>query len=136
MKLYHASKHKFARIQRKQAEHPEAAAFAVPESELQNTIYLTPDIGFAIAMAAGPDGMTSLVDGKISFERAAEFDPERVVYVYEVDSDALPPELIEAIDDEQVAVDLDFIQPSAVHEFRAKDVFKYYTATDWKHPAK
>ena len=60
MKLFHASKHKFDIIERRQAQHPEADEFDVPGGELQNKIYLTPDLGFALAMAAGPDGMTSL----------------------------------------------------------------------------
>jgi len=60
MKLFHASKHKFDIIERRQAQHPEADEFDVPGGELQNKIYLTPDLGFALAMAVGPDGMTSL----------------------------------------------------------------------------
>jgi hypothetical protein len=66
MKLFHASKHKFDIIERRQAQHPEADEFDVPGGELQNKIYLTPDLGFALAMAAGPDGMTSLSDDRIS----------------------------------------------------------------------
>ena len=134
MKLYHASKHKFDVIKRQQATHADPEAFDVPASELQNKIYFTPDLGFAIAMAAGPEGMTSLVDGSISFENAEDFDAQRPVYVYEVDSETIAPELIGKVDDEQVAVDLDEITPDAVHEFVANDVFKYYSLNDWKHP--
>lgn len=134
MKLFHASKHQFAVIKRQQVEHPEAEAFAVPDSELQNKIYLTPSLGFALAMAAGPDGMTSVVDDTISFERADQFDPDRLVYVYEVDGGVIDPVLIEHIDADQVAVDLDELTPTAVHTHRAADVFDHYTQVDWQHP--
>lgn len=134
MKLYHASKHQFDVLIRKQASHPEAEAFSVPEGELQNKIYLTPSLGFAIAMAAGPDGVTSLVDGKISFENQQAFDPELAVYVYEVDSKNISPELLEEIDEEQYAVDMDELIPEHVENYIAEDVFKYYELTPWKHP--
>jgi len=100
MKLYHASQHKFEKIERRQASMVEGNT--VPERELQNKIYLTPDLGFAIAMAAGPDGMTSLVNGTVSFEYYEQFDPGRTVYVYEVDAASLPPALLEKVDDEHV----------------------------------
>ena len=134
MKLYHASKHRFDVIKRSQAKHEAAEEFGVPEAELQNKIYLTPSVGFAIAMAAGPNGMTSLRDGTISFENADEFDPERPVYVYEVESDDIGAELIEQIDDDQVAVDLDELQPTHVQEFKAKDVFEHYELVKWSRP--
>jgi|AntRauTorcE11897_2_1112592.scaffolds.fasta_scaffold09940_2 hypothetical protein len=132
MKLFHASKHKFDVLKRQQVVGPDGVE--VPASELQNKIYLTPYLGFAIAMAAGPDGMTSVVDGQISFEHYKQFDPERPVYVYEVDSDDIDPELIEQIDDEQVAVDLDELSPDVVHEYKAKNVFDYYKLIEWRHP--
>ncbi len=134
MKLYHASKYKFEKIERQQASHPEAEAFEVPESELQNKIYLTPDIGFAIAMASGPDGMTSLIDGKVSFEHYEQFDENRPVYVYKVDTGTIAPELLEKVDDEQFAVDMNEITPDEIREFVAKDVFKFYQLEKWKHP--
>jgi hypothetical protein len=134
MKLYHASKHRFDVIKRSHAQHPAAEEFDVPAGELQNKIYFTPDLGFAIAMAAGPDGMTSLVDGSISFENADQFDSQRPVYVYIVESESIAKELIEKVDDEQVAVDLDELIPEEIREFTAQDVFNYYKLTNWKHP--
>lgn len=132
MKLYHASKHKFEKIERRQAT--AAGGVEVPASELQDKIYLTPDIGFAIAMAAGPEGMTSLVDGEISFENYEQFDESRPVYVYVVDSENLPSELLEKVDDEQLALDMDKIDYDEVKEFKTGDVFKYYKLTNWVHP--
>lgn len=134
MNLYHASQHTFSTIERRQAQHTEPEAFAVPDTELQNKIYFSPDIGFAIAMAAGPDGMTSLRNGQVSFEHDEQFDGERPVYVYEIDSASIAPELIENVDADQVAIDLDEITPAVIHEFKAKDVFEYYKHTKWVHP--
>lgn len=131
MKLYHASKHKFDVIKRNQVEVPDDVQ--VPESELQNKIYLTPSLGFALAMAAGPDGMTSVVGDSISFEYADQFDPDRPVYVYEVDSDTIDPVFIEHIDADQVAVDFDELTPGAVRTHHARDVFNYYTLVEWQH---
>ncbi len=134
MKLYHASKHRFDVIKRSQAQHPAADEFGVPAGELRNKIYFSPNFGFALAMAAGPNGMTSLSDGQISFERQDEFDPERQVYIYEIDSELIPEELLEQVDDEQVAIDADEIKPEVVHEMKAEQVFEYYELTEWKHP--
>jgi len=133
MKLYHGSKHKFETIKRQQASMVEGNK--VPEAELQNKIYLTPDIGFAIAMAAGPDGMTSLVHGEISFEHQDQFDANRPVYVYVVDSTVLAPELLEKVDDEQYALDMDELTPTEIVQYAAKDVFNYYPLVAWKHPS-
>lgn len=133
MKLYHASKYKFDVIERRQATMVEGNE--VPAGELQNKIYFTPDLGFAIAMAAGPDGMTSLRDGAISFEHYDQFDAERPVYVYEVDSESIAPELLERVDDEQFAVDMDEVVPSEMKEYKAGEVFKYYSLVEWKHPS-
>ena len=133
MKLFHASKHKFDVLKRQQVVGP--GEVEVPASELQNKIYLTPSLGFALAMAAGPDGMTSLVDGQISFENYDQFDPERTVYIYEVDSVSIDPALLEHIDADQVAVNMDELQPDAVHEYKSHAVFDYYHLTDWQHPS-
>lgn len=134
MKLYHASKHRFDVIKRSQAQHPAADEFAVPAGELQNKIYFSPNLGFALAMAAGPNGMTSLRDGQISFEHQDEFDPQRPVYIYEIDSELIPSELLEPVDGEQVAIDADEIKPEVVHELKAEQVFEYYELTEWKQP--
>jgi hypothetical protein len=134
MKLYHASKHRFDVIKRSQAQHPAAEEFEVPEGELQNKIYFSSNFGFALAMAAGPDGMTSLRNGQISFEHQDKFDPERPVYIYEIDSEMVSSDLLEQIDEEQVAIDADEIKPVVVHELKAEQVFEHYELAEWKKP--
>lgn len=132
MKLYHASPVRFDSIKRSQAVADES--LEVPVGELQNKIYLTGDLGFALAMAARPNGITSVDNSKISFEHYDEFDPEKSVYVYEVDSETIPAELLEQIDSEQFAADVDELIPAEVKEYKAKDVFNHYEWTEWKHP--
>ena len=83
-------------------------------------------------MAAGPDGITSLHNGEISFERAAEFDPEAIIHVYAVESDRVLPETLESIDENQYAIDADEVVPVTVTDYKAKDVFTYYRLVDFK----
>ena len=122
---------KFAVIKRSQATVSDGVV--VPESELQNKIYCTPDLSFALAMAAGPSGITRLDNGTISFENESEFNPEQVIYVYEIDTEQLPEQLVEFVDDEQVAIDMDELVPVAMHEHLAKEVFDHYHLVEWKH---
>ena len=135
MLLYHASAHKFSVIKRNQAT--VAEGLEVPEGELQNKIYLTPSFGFAIAMAAGPTGITSISDdgAEISFENMNDFDSESSVYVYAVESENLPLEKLEQIDENQFTLDLDELLPESVAEYQAKEVFNYYRLVDFIHPA-
>lgn len=130
MKLYHASQLKFDVIKRNQVNVPDD--LSVPESELQNKIYMTPHLGFALAMAAGPTGVTKTENGTVSFENEAEFDPEKIIYVYVVDSDSISNELIEKIDDNQYAIDMDELVPILVQESQAKEVLNYYTLVKWE----
>ncbi len=131
MKLYHASPARFDAIKRSQAVADES--LTVPVSELQNKIYLTNDFGFALAMAAGPGGITNVDSGKISFDSYDDFDPERSIYVYEIDSETIPVELLEQIDGEQFTADLDELVPSEIKEYKAKEVFNYYERVEWRH---
>jgi hypothetical protein len=133
MILYHASQKQFAVLKRNQATMVDGVV--VPEAEVQNKIYLTPSFGFALAMAAGPDGMTHLDEETISFERADEFNPEAVIYVYTIDGHALPPESLEYIDENQYAADVDELIPAAIATYLAKEVFKYYKQVDFKLPS-
>lgn len=130
MLLYHASQNKFTVIKRNQATMPNG--LSVPEGELQNKIYLTADLGFALAMAAGPKGITSLNDGNISFEFAKGFNPEALIYIYSIESDILLPEMLEYIDDIQFAVDADELIPETITEYKAKEVFNYYRLVDFE----
>ncbi len=103
----------------------------VSATELQNKIYSTPNLGFALAMAAGPDGITSLHNGEISFERAEEFDSEAIIYLYTFDSDSVPSGKIEHIDEQQYALDVDEIIPESITQYKAKDVFEHYHLVDF-----
>lgn len=132
MKLYHGSKDKFEKIERRQAMTDKSVQ--VPESELQNKIYFTPDIGFALAMAVRPKGITHVDNGYISFENIDDFDPECTIYVYEIESESIEEDLVEQVDNEQFAVDMDYVRPAVTHEFKAKDVFEYYELSEWVHP--
>lgn len=132
MLLYHASRNKFDRIKRNQAT--KADGLEVPAGELQNKIYLTPNLGFALAMTAGPNGITSINNGAISFERADIFNPEDTIYIYECNSDYFAPDKIEYIDQDQYALDEDEIVPVQITEYKAKDVFVYYRLVEWVHP--
>jgi hypothetical protein len=85
-------------------------------------------------MAAGPNGITNLDDGQISFERSSEFNPEAIIYVYAVESNNLPAEKLEYVDENQYAFDADELVPESVSEYTAKEVFNYYTLTDFKPP--
>lgn len=132
MILYHASRSKFDSIKRSQAS--QAPGMVVPAGELQNKIYLTPNLGFALAMAAGPSGITSIHDGAISFERADEFNPEDTIYVYECDSAVFPQDKLEYIDADQWALDQDEVVPTRITEYKAGDVFNYYSLVDFVSP--
>ena len=77
MKLYHGSKYKLDRLESRQAGKGDVE---VPENELLDGIYLTPDYGFAVAMAARPENSVTTIDNnehKITFEKPELFKPER-----------------------------------------------------------
>lgn len=111
-----------------------ADGLSVPLAELQNKIYLTPSLGFALAMAAGPNGITSVHEGTISFEHTDTFNPEETIYVYECNSNVFSPKKIEYIDQDQYAVDEDEAMPIRITEYKAKDVFDYYRLVDFVPP--
>ena len=137
MKLYHGSKNNFASIRKNQAG--KADNIEVPENELLNAIYLTPDYGFALACAARPEGVTN-IDGEnktITFENPDLFDPEEEVFVYEVDTEHIPKEKVIEVDDHQYAiVDIDELEVSGKFTHKAKDVQNYYELKNWKEKPK
>lgn len=133
MILYHGSSRKLSTIKKSQARAGEG--ISVPEGELLDAIYLTPDLGFAIAVAAMPEGETNIdyEDRTIEFEKPELFDPEKEIFVYEVDADKTLKKRLSQIDEKQYAiVDLNEIRPDAVRRFRAAEVMKYYELTNWK----
>lgn len=130
MKLYHGSKNgELTVIKKMQATAGEGVE--VPKDELLEAIYLTPDYGFALAMAARPEGLTHIdhgIDGKkgiMDLKNAEEdFDPEKIVYVYELD---VPDNHARAIDELQYVVEnINELTPTKRITHRAGDVEQYY----------
>lgn len=107
----------------------------VPEGELLDAIYLTPDYGFALACGARPEGVTDIDDDHkaITFENPKLFDPEERVYVYEIDTDKIPEGHIRKIDDRQYAiVDFGEIDIEEKHVHKAGDIQGFYELKNWK----
>jgi len=103
----------------------------VPPDELLEAIYLTPDYGFALAMAARPKGVTTIDNNAhtIEFERPELFDPEKEVYVYEID---IPKNETKVVDELQAAVEnKDELKPDKMFTHKAGDVEQYYELTNW-----
>ena len=138
MKLYHGSKQDVEKLTRQQASSPYTD---VPEEEKQDAIYLTPDYGYAVAMGAKPSGVTIIENDikKIEFERPEDFDPERDIYIYTVDSKDIPKHLLTEEKDENGEIDrLQFaalvpeIIPELKEKKKAREVMKYYELKNWK----
>ena len=131
MKLYHGSKDSnLATIKKMQAGAGEGVQ--VPKDELLEAIYLTPDYGFALAMAARPEGVTHIDDEKhtIEFEDPTLFDPEKMIYVYELD---VPDDEVRAIDKLQfVAENKSELKPTNMFTHKAGDLEQYYELKNWK----
>ena len=136
MKLYHGSKNNFTSIKRSQAG--KADNIEVPENELLDAIYLTPDYGFALACATRPEGVTEIDDNNkvITFENPELFDPEEEVFVYELDIENIPKEKIIEVDDHQYAVDIDELKVLNKFLHKAKEVQKYYELKNWQEKQK
>ena len=133
MILYHGSSQEVSILKKSQAQKGEG--LVVSEGELLDAVYFTPDIGFAIAVAAMPEGAAHIDDEKktIEFENPSLFDPERKIFIYEIDSERVPKENLRQIDENQYAViGLDEIKPEETHRFKAEEVLKYYKLTNWK----
>ncbi|OGF29563.1 hypothetical protein A2531_00025 [Candidatus Falkowbacteria bacterium RIFOXYD2_FULL_34_120] len=127
MKLYHGSPNSFDTIRKSQAQAGDG--IKVPDDELLNAIYLTPNYEFALAIASMPKGATDIDEATrtIKFENPEAFDPEKEVYVYEIDSEAIPKENLKEVDELQIAVlNIPELKPSMKHIHKAGDVEKYY----------
>lgn len=135
MKLYHGSKNgNLQTIKKMQAEAGEG--IEVPEDELKNGIYLTPHYKYALAMAARPTGVTYIDNNKdtIEFGEPESFDPEKEVYVYEVEIDE---GIARRVDENQLVIEgLDEIAPTEKHAHKAGDIKQYYELVNWKKEAR
>lgn len=122
--LYHGSEKLLSKLTRQQAFAPSGE----PSEEGLNAIYLTPDFAFALVSGARPEGITEVNHEKrtVRFENPDKFDLKRKVYVYFVNPFKIPKDKIIWIDERQVAIDLDEIEPDRVETHKAIEVFKYY----------
>jgi hypothetical protein len=135
MILYHGSAGKYPVLKKQQAS--SNGDVSVPEDELREGIYLTPDFGFAVAIGAMPEGGVKIDEKTIEFDHPDLFDPEKEIFVYEVDTDKIPKEHLRQFDKQQYIVEgLDEISFEAVHQFKAEEVLKYYELTNWKREGK
>jgi hypothetical protein len=131
MKLYHASTQELSSLKPQQATR---GSVDVPVSELQNGVYLTPHYDFALAMGSRPENSSTQLDEitrKITFEKPELFDPNKEVFIYVVETDSLPKENIEYIDENQYIIKgLAEVIPNEVQKVKAEEVLKYYELTN------
>ncbi len=135
MKLYHASTQELASLKPQQAT---KGSVDVPETELQNGVYLTPHYDFALAMGSRPENSGTRLDEverKITFEKPELFDPNKEVFIYVVETDLLPKENVEYIDENQYIIKgLAEVIPNEVQKVKAEEILKYYELTNWQKP--
>ena len=130
MYLYHGSRFLQKKLKRQQAYAPAGR----PSEEGLNAIYLTQDFAFALVSGARPEGITEVNhdDRTVHFENQDKFDSNMDVYIYVVDSSQIPEDkkiqvvINGKIDNTQIAVDLDEIEPLRVERHKAGEVFQYY----------
>jgi len=122
---YHGSKKLFPVLKRKKAR----GAPADKPLENLSAIYFTPDYPFALALAARTRGCTriSWSAKTIQFGNPEEFDPEEEVYIYIIDPSKIPEKNKIWVDEKQVAVDLDEIEPEKVERHKAGEVSQHYS---------
>jgi hypothetical protein len=133
MKLYHGSPNRFDSIHSSQAQ--KGKGMEVPEQELLNGIYLTPDYGFALAVGAKPYGAAHINDKtkEIEFGHPELFDPSKQVFIYEIDSEKIPQEMLRQIDDNQfVVTGINELKPDSVKETIAKELLDFYRITNFE----
>lgn len=132
MILYHGSKSKVEKLERRQAGVKRGTI--VPDGELLNAIYLTPDYAFAILSASRPSGLTESDEEKrtVKFERPERFDPEQDIFIYSIESENIPSENLKQVGEFQFAVvGLDEIEPENIEQKKAIEVTKYYKLENW-----
>ena len=133
MKLYHGSRYNLEKIQNKQATKPKDLN-GIPDKELQDGIYLSPDYGFALAMASRPNGISHIEDSNktITFEKPELFNPDNEVFIYTFDSEKIPTENLEYIDKLQyVVTGENELIPIQKENLQARELLKYYKITNW-----
>lgn len=133
MILYHGSGRKLDVLEARQAQ--KADDISVPENELLKAIYLSPEYDLAVAIAAQPHGKAEINDKEktIEFENPHLFNPEKEIFIYEIDTNDIPKEnLVEVEKGKQYAIVGMKVKPISVEELKAEEVLKYYKLTNWK----
>lgn len=133
MKLYHGSPVNFSTVRKSQAQ--QGVGLDVPKDELLDAIYLTSRFEFALAVASMPEGAAHIDDENktIEFENPSLFEPDKDVYIYEFDTDAIPPENLQPVDKKQYAVvGINELKPTLRSVHKAGELTKYYTLKNWK----
>lgn len=137
MKLYHGSKENFTSIKPHKAG--KADHIEVPKDELLDAIYLTGDFSYALMNAIKPMGVTR-VDNEnkiIIFENPNLFDPEKEVFMYEVDISHIPKENIVKVDDYQYAIiNTEEIAILKKTSYKSSEILKYYKLENWSEKQK
>ncbi|MFA6423689.1 MAG: hypothetical protein WCV83_00045 [Candidatus Magasanikbacteria bacterium] len=134
MKLYHGSPNNFSTVQKNQAQ--QGDNMDVPKDELLDAIYLSPKFEFALAVASMPEGAAHIDDKKhtIEFENPQLFDQEKVVYIYEFDSEAIPPENLKYVDEQQYAViNMPELRPNRITIHKAEEIMRFYELKNLGH---
>ena len=137
MKLYHGTNKKLERLENRQASN--GSFENVPEEELQDGIYLTPNYGFAVAMGVRPQGGTRIDNNKISFEHEELFDPDQNVYIYVFDTEEeqFKDKVLEYHNkNEYMIKGKSELIPSKMEIIKASEVFKYYELGKWANEIK
>ncbi len=127
MKLFHWSPHNFNIIKKNKAEAKKW--ITVPENELLNGIYLTQSYEFALAIASMPEGLANIDHNKktIKFENPEKFNPEKEVYVYEIDSNKIEEQNLKYVDEYQYALlNVSELKPDKKHIHKAGDVKTFF----------
>ena len=134
MLLYHGSKKRLEYLESRQASGEPEEGKVHPDELLQG-IYLTPDYGFAVAMAARPDGATEIDDEarEITFEKPESFDPESDIFIYSFDPARIPAENLKHIDKWQsVVTGIHELRPDSTEQTKARKVLDYYKILNWE----
>lgn len=132
MKLYHGSPKRLDVLRPSQAGAGEG--LQVPEGELLDAIYCTPDREFALAVGAMSQGAVHIdhEHHTIAFEHPELFDPKKPVYVYEIESEDIPRKNVQKVDERQFAVvGVNELHFRSVQETRAEELLRHYELKDW-----
>lgn len=122
---YHGSRMYLKKIERQWATHTPGSK---PEEAL-DCIYVTKYWDLALFFAARPNGGTTVnyKEKTVKFQHPENFNGEKDAYIYSIDISAVPPDKIIPIDDLQIALDIDAIDPIKIEKYNARKIWNYFT---------